>query len=308
MGNPSSFVLTMATGYAAFCCRDPYYSEMAAFVCKAAKEQLGRRPKIMVDLGAGIGMSTIQALEILEPDTLLAVEPNEESRHYCGLATMGDPRVAIKEGLGEKLAEVVSPSSVDVVVCCQTFHILSKPENGLLPQTLEQITEVLKPSGVFAFDLGPSNYKFALPLSDHRSGKVRDGETLTELSHPLYQKAHELAIREVQNRLPDVETLWPPPDPHQSFESLKSACEDAGLGHLVVQEYLSPVSGRRVIEFIRNGWSVFFRRGQPANLTAQEKLEIMNSFMAALFHHPDFQAMRQVMSYHPTAVLTAVKL
>jgi len=92
-----------------------------------------------------------------------------------------------------------------------------------------------------------------------------------------------------------------------SLEGLSEACENAGLQNLNVSEDFSPVSGRRVNNFIRNGWTVFFRWPPLSELPTDRKLEIMDEALNRLFQEVDFAEMSIAMSYHPTAVFTAVK-
>lgn len=319
------FAGNAAVAYAAFNLRDPYYQEMARLVIDAARARLGSAVGIGVDLGAGVGMSTMELRK--DAAYVIAVEPEEGMRYFCGLNVMGDPQVAVVEGKGENLSETIAllasrrsnisalddelvDPGVDAVLCCQVFHLFNPPDKGsLVPAVLQQIAAVLRTGGVFAFDLGPSNFEFATPLSNHRTGEAKRGEILTELSHPLYQRAHEIALRVVKREFPgfDRENLWPPAAARMSFEFLHDAYERAGLHDLEAREDFSPVPGRRVVNFIRNGWSVFFRWGPLAGLPSERKLNLMNEVLGELFREPNFEAMKTVMSYHPTAVFTAVK-
>lgn len=308
----SVFAGNAAIAYAAFNLRDPYYQEMARFVVNAAKGRIGSMPRMTLDLGAGIGISTMEILKDLGSDSyVIAIEPEEAMRYFCGLNTMGDLRVEVMEGRGEILSEVMKwYQSVNAIFCCQVFHLFNPPgKESLIPVVLKQVAEVLKPGGVFAFDLGPSNFEFATPLADHRSDNRKRGEMITELAHPLYQRIHEIVLDIVRRKFPkfEHENLWPPVSARMSFEYLSNACEDAGFRNLEVSEDFSPLSGKRIINFIRNGWTVFFRWAPLSELPTDQKLGLMNKALNFLFHEPNFTAMSNVMSYHPTAVFTAVK-
>lgn len=323
----SVFAGNAAVAYAAFNLRDPYYPEMARFVINAAKAKLDGRLGTVVDIGAGIGMSTMEILKD-DVDRVIAVEPEEGMRYFCELNTMGDPRVQVIAGRGEELIEYLGAvrgrvsdiynrsetadivKKVDAVLCCQVFHLFNPPgKESLVPRLLSQVAKALRVGGVFAFDLGPSNFEFATPLADHRSGGGKRGEIITELAHPLYQRAHEILLGVVRREFPALarESLWPPAAARMSFKYLNEACEKAGLRNLEVSEELSPVSGKRVINFIRNGWTVFFRWPPLSELPTDRKLELMKEALNRLFQEEDFSAMSNVMSYHPTAVFTAVK-
>src|SRR3989344_3760605 len=67
-----------AIPYAAFNLRDPYYREMARFVIRAAEVQFDKPFEAVVDLGAGIGISTMEILARVGADCrVIAVEPEE---------------------------------------------------------------------------------------------------------------------------------------------------------------------------------------------------------------------------------------
>lgn len=307
-----------ATPYAAFNLRDRYYWESARFVIDAAKARLGGKLGNVVDLGAGIGISTMEALK--DAKEVVAVEPEESMRYFLRLNVMGDPRVTILDGKAEHLHSAIqyaftdyqdsSDVHLDAVLCCQVFHLFNPPgkESGV-GSILDQISKVLREGGVLAFDLGPSNFEFATPIADHRSGKTNRGEVLTELAHPLYQLAHQLLYRIVKREFPEFgrEDLWPPVAARINLTFLKEECKKAGLLDLQVSEEFLPVSGKRVIDFVRSGWAVFFRWPPLSELPADKKLTLMDEALRQLFREPDFQAMSTVMSYHPTAVFTAVK-
>ena len=315
------FAGNAAIPYAAFNLRDHYYSEMARFVIGSAKARLGGGLGAVVDLGAGIGISTMEVLKDPTVSRVVAVEPEEGMRYFCELNTMGDPRVQVLEGRGEDFRERITtfswpdtnpvPAVVDAVLCCQVFHLFNPPgKESVVPTVLAQAAQVLRPGGVLAFDLGPSNYEFALRWSDHRSGKVNPGEIMTELAHPLYRMAHGFTYETAQREFPDFsrENLWPPAAARMDFEFLKRACEGAGFRDLEVHEDLLPVVGHRVVHFIRGGWAVFFRWGPLAELPSERKVALMSQTMNALFDVKDFADLCNVMSYHPTAVFTVVKV
>lgn len=312
-----------AIAYAAFNLRDPYYREMVNAVIHGAQYATGRKNLgIVVDLGAGIGISTMEILK--HADRVVAVEPDAGMRYMLELNVMGNPAVNVVEGRGESLVSALYrvdqlwTSSVlthiflgvGAVLCSQVFHLFNPPgKETLVPKVLYQCMDSLKRGGVLAFDLSPSNYEFSLPLADHRNGEVRQGEIMTELAHPLYQRVHQVLLKLVKEKFPDFqrENLWPPVSARMSYAFLRDNCEVHRLGNFTVLEELVPISGERIIDFPRNGWTVFFRWPPLSELPAEEKLALMNTALSAVFLDPDFEAMKNVMAYHPTAVCTAVK-
>ncbi|MBI2056288.1 MAG: class I SAM-dependent methyltransferase [Candidatus Sungbacteria bacterium] len=325
----SIFSGNAAIPYAAFNLRDDYYRESARFVINAAKARLGKKNLgAVVEIGAGIGISTMEILQHAE--RVIAVEPDEGMRYFLGLNTMGDPLVTIVGGRGETLLRSLhqvadlwtgvpglqdepfheSFNGVDTILCCQAFHLFNPPgKESLVPKVLEQVSCVLKKCGVFAFDLGPSNFKFLTRISDHRTF-TNSGEILTELSHPLYQRTHQILYGVVKREYPDFtrENLWPLGSAKMTYDFLVQASLKAGLSSLLFTENFIPLNGLRVIEFIRNGWTVFFRWPPLSELSSEKKLALMNEAMTQLFREPDFEQMQNMMSYHPTAVFTAVKV
>jgi hypothetical protein len=180
------------------------------------------------------------------------------------------------------------------------FHLL----RPVLDEALKNITAVLCDDGVLAFDLGPSNYAFDLPLEDHRLAAPQPGTVMTELAHPLYRRVHDLVYKAVKAKYPnfDRENLWPSPAMRYTKTELGEILERHGLELLHIKEIISPVAGCRVKEFIRNGWTVFFRWPPLDALPMDEKLAMMKSALSAVLKKEDLES---VMAYHPTAVAVA---
>jgi len=304
-----------AQAYAAFNLRDPYYPEMAGHVLNLAlarhgEEYLGWA----VDLGAGIGISTMVFHRYA--DKTFAVEPESAMRAMCSLNVLGDPNVRVLEGRGENLAETLGADAgmIDTVLCSQAFHLFNPPgKPSLVPEVMRQVAEVLRSEGVFAFDLGPSNYAFKIQLQDHREPVSDDNPgIMTELGHPLYREAEKAVKRSLVNRgivreedLP--ESLWPAAAARMDFLYLRTYAQRAGFQDLEVTEVLVPITGDRVIEFIRNSWTVFFRWGELSKLPMEVKMAVMGDALRELFSENCVERYKHVCAYHPTAVLTCVK-
>ncbi len=297
--------------YAAFSLRDPYYREMARLVLaevKQVKRAIGGPMENCVDLGAGVGVSTMELLPSFK--RIIAVEPEESMREILGMNLFCNPKVAIRSGKAEQLSAVLDDDDVgviDVVTMCQVMHNLKE----VLPTVLAEISRVLCEDGVLAFDLGPSNFEFTThKISDHRSGKAPAAdEIMTELSHPLYLIAHDVVMATVKERYPDFdrENLWPPAGKKFSREELRPAFAAAGLEMVRVTEIMVPISGERVLEFLKNAWAVFFRWKPLCDLPIKEKISAMEDSIKTLCSHPDFDELVSVVAYHPTAIITAVK-
>ncbi|MEK7640422.1 MAG: methyltransferase domain-containing protein [Patescibacteria group bacterium] len=297
--------------YAAFSLRDPYYREMARLVLTEVKQvsrAINGSMQTCIDLGAGVGVSTMELLSSFE--RIIAVEPEESMREILGMNLFCHPKVTIKSGKAEELSAVLDDDDIgviDVVAMCQVMHNLK----DVLPTVLTEISKVLCEYGVLAFDLGPSNFEFTThKISDHRSGEPPAAdEIMTELSHPLYLIAHEVVLETVRKRYPDFdrENLWPPAGKKFSREELKPAFEAAGMEMVRVTEIMVPISGERVLEFLKNAWAVFFRWKPLCDLPIKEKISAMEESIKTLCSLPDFDELVSVVAYHPTAIITAVK-
>lgn len=298
-----------AIPYTAFSLRDPYYREMAELVLNEVRQvstQTGLSARSCVDLGAGIGVSTLTLSKYF--DRMIAVEPEESMRYVCGLNFFCNPNVSVVEGRAEKLSAAITDGPYDVVTSCQMFHLLKDVADSVL----EEIGSVLRPNGIFAFDLGPSNWEFAVSLANHRTGQEpAPSEIMTELAHPFYRIAHAEVYAAVVKRYPDFgrerKNLWPPAAKQINRADVQKLLSNHGFTLVRVSEFLVPVSGMRVMDFIRNGWAVFFRWSPLDTLSIDEKVAFMEGAVKAIYTNPQFEELTRVVSYHPSAVVTAIK-
>lgn len=130
---------------------------------------------------------------------------------------------------------------------------------------------------------------------------------MTELSHPLYQLAHDAAYKEVKRRFPQFnrENLWAPPAKAFTREELDEALQKAGFKIVRITETLVPIAGHRIVEFVRNGWTTWCRWDPLDKLPIEEKLEIVGVGLGALFKGlEDYESFT---AYHPTVIITARK-
>lgn len=293
--------------YAAFNLRDPYYREMARLVMTELK-QAGIAKNLdvnsVVDLGAGIGISTMELRAGFA--NIFAVEPESSMHYLLQLNFMGSP-VDVFCGKAENLSEIIpNGHQIDAVVACQMFHLL----RDNLSQCLEQIGHVLSRvrDGLLCFDLGPSNYFFTShEFSDHRSRHApKPNQIMTELSHPLYRAAHDKVLDLVKERYPefDRDNLWPPVAKSYTQQELDDVLGNHGFVLERKTELMVPIVGSRIPEFIRNGWAVFFRWPPLDKLSMDEKLELMKPALEYIHRSSDLKSMFSVPAYHPTAIFT----
>jgi SAM-dependent methyltransferase len=98
-----------------------------------------RRPRLVVDLGSGTGISTT----IWAPHAarVIGVEPLDEMRTIAE-ASLALPNVSFQAGVAQQTA--VADGLADIVTCAQSLHH-TEPAG-----TLAEIGRILRPGGVFA--------------------------------------------------------------------------------------------------------------------------------------------------------------
>ncbi|MEK6274915.1 MAG: class I SAM-dependent methyltransferase [Actinomycetota bacterium] len=98
-----------------------------------------KRPRLVVDLGSGTGLSTRAWAE--RADEAVGVEASPEMRRLAESATSAD-NVRFVEGYAQQTG--LPDGAADIVTCSQSFHWM-EPE-----PTLAEATRILRPGGVFA--------------------------------------------------------------------------------------------------------------------------------------------------------------
>ncbi|HEX2970924.1 MAG TPA: class I SAM-dependent methyltransferase [Tepidisphaeraceae bacterium] len=101
------------------------------------------RPRLIVDLGSGTGIST--RLWIGRAEQIIGIEPNADMRHQAELHTTGSPAaqsIRYQEGLSTQTG--LHDACADIVTCCQSLHWME-------PQpTFREIARILRSGGIFA--------------------------------------------------------------------------------------------------------------------------------------------------------------
>jgi SAM-dependent methyltransferase len=118
---------------------------LLALLCRLARTE---RPRLVVDIGSGTGLSTHAWAE--RADEVVGVEPNAEMR-AAAEAGMPFPNVRYVEGYSDHTG--LQESAADVVTYSQALHWMD-------PQpTFAEAARILRPGGVFAaydYELPPS--------------------------------------------------------------------------------------------------------------------------------------------------------
>jgi SAM-dependent methyltransferase len=110
-----------------------------AVVLEVLERCAGARPRLVVDLGSGTGLSSRAWSE--RADRVIGVEGNPAMLAIARDATTA-PNVSFVEGYGE--ATGLDSGTADIVTCAQSFHWMDP--HAVLPEA----ARLLRPGGVFA--------------------------------------------------------------------------------------------------------------------------------------------------------------
>lgn len=112
-------------------------------VVKIITTYLKERPKLVVDVGCGTGLSSFIWLN--EVDKIIGVEPNDDMRKVAESrweAAQKPSSLQFVKAVSHQLG--LPDETVDAVTCSQSFHWME-------PQpTLKEFARVLRPNGIFA--------------------------------------------------------------------------------------------------------------------------------------------------------------
>ncbi|WP_274432661.1 class I SAM-dependent methyltransferase [Alicyclobacillus sp. ALC3] len=104
---------------------------------------LGQRPKRVVDVGCGTGLSSF--IWATHTDEVVGFEPSDDMRGVAEAARSAHPKahhISFLKAYSYQLQ--MEDESADIVTCSQSFHWM-EPES-----TLREVARVLRPGGVFA--------------------------------------------------------------------------------------------------------------------------------------------------------------
>jgi ubiquinone/menaquinone biosynthesis C-methylase UbiE len=104
--------------------------------------QVGR-PRLVVDLGCGTGLST--RIWAGKAEQVIGIDPNDDMRRQAQERTAGQfPHGGISYQVGHATDTGLPDGCADIVTCCQCLHWM-EPE-----PTFAEIVRILRPGGVFA--------------------------------------------------------------------------------------------------------------------------------------------------------------
>jgi SAM-dependent methyltransferase len=140
-------------------------AELLDVLCLEAQVE---RPRIVVDLGSGTGLSTRVWAD--RADEVVGVEASAEMRNQAERATSA-PNVRYVHGYAQETG--LTDGMADIVTCSQSFHWMEAEP------TLAEVARILRPGGVFAaydYDWPPvCNWEVEQAFSElvRRVGKAR---------------------------------------------------------------------------------------------------------------------------------------
>jgi ubiquinone/menaquinone biosynthesis C-methylase UbiE len=100
------------------------------------------RPKLVVDLGCGTGLST--RLWAGRAQKVIGIEPNPDMRQQANKTTKSLKLIGITYRDGTSTHTGLPDSSADIVTCCQSLHWMEPKA------TFAEVVRILRPGGVFA--------------------------------------------------------------------------------------------------------------------------------------------------------------
>ncbi len=104
--------------------------------CDIVLNYLGHKPKQIVDLGCGTGLSTMAWIG--KCDNIIGIDPNEE---MLSIAKQKSNDISFIRAYSDKTT--LPDHSTDIVICSQSFHWMNPTD------TLKEVNRILKPNGVF---------------------------------------------------------------------------------------------------------------------------------------------------------------
>lgn len=286
----------------AFCSRNGYYYEHAMRLWQFAS-QLTVHTGHFVDIRGRTGYLT-DALSIGAAERYTIIEPRAPFAAFLRAKYRERSNVTIVEEEVVPALEHLA-GEIDLALCCEQSSFL-RPN---YPEVAAALAAKMTAGSVFGMTMGPSHHPFRnYRIADHRSGVVREGEVMSELSHPIHQRVQNLVLKIVRAEHGYYRTdVWPPAAKAFDPAEVQAANDQAGFDTLLIAEELMPVPGSQVPYYGLNGWTSFFRWSPLADLTVETKISILLRAVTAVVEDPEYDKLAEVEAFHPTAYYLAIK-
>ncbi|MBW2976372.1 class I SAM-dependent methyltransferase [Candidatus Woesearchaeota archaeon] len=227
---PDKPVSRGATSYHNAVLNTSYYNENLNEMVRLISQKI-KEKDVVVDFGAGTGISAIRTLEKLKDKIKLWLVDNSPAwlgKAYESLSSYPNVDFFVLEKKGEgcqTLSETLGEKSVDHVISANTVHLIPN-----LKETFKGIAEALKTNGSFIFNSGNIDRKGrpkGLLLIDSTVYRVHDIAIEIIRKNKKFAKYRAGLNKRIKSQLAQRKFIFPYPKPIKDY--LK-ALKDAGFG------------------------------------------------------------------------------
>jgi hypothetical protein len=193
----------------------------------------------------------------------------------------------------------------DIVFCCEQASLLQPNFRASVAAIARSGFRGQPP--LLAMTFGPSHHHFEkFIVADYRSGAVRLGEVMSELSHPIRQATERNLVR-IANRKHGFTrgNAWPPEAKGFGLTETKRALKEAGFKHLEIIEGLFPVSGEDIYLYDQNGWTFYMRWPPLSDLSDDAKIALLTEAIEEVRALQEYDEWCTITAYHPVAYYLA---
>lgn len=281
--------------------RNPYYRHIAWRLAQHVRRVASRPQERILDILGRTGYAT-RAFGSRLTATIIEHRP-AFVEYLKGEFVARDPMVEVRTD--DVRSSPIFPDNLlaDVAVCCEQASLLQPGYD----EFAFKLGDALDDDGVFGMTLGPSNHQFrTYRIADYRSGVVKGGEVMSELSHPIRQAVHAEVVRIARERHGfDRDNAWPPAAKAFDPVEVRSANEKAGFENLAIIEEIFPVPGHQIHLYDQNGWTFYMRWPPLSDLPQEDKIALLSEAVEAVRARPEYDDWCQVDAYHPVAYYLA---
>ncbi len=211
--------------------------------------------------------------------------------------------------LNELVGALAGIRNIDVILACETIAPFAPRYRELVQAAGRAASE----RAVFGITMGPSYHKFRrYNIANFRNGgTVGEGETMSELSHPIHQAVHqELVLLAKERHGYDKNDAYPPAENAFNLADLEKMNAEAGFPLTIVIEERFRVPGWVLHHYCQNGWTFYMRFGALLKLREEKPAEAIALLKEAIENvraMPQYPAWCEVTAYHPVGYCFALR-